>query len=107
MTDGPIIVEHLVVDVATGSDDPYNQGGWSSISARVETADPDVIEAMTHARDGRLPLTLRCARLDVAGRITNVTKKGDAVEFVLSVDDLVYREARPLYEVVRRRIRRT
>mgnify|MGYP001548204302 CR=1 FL=1 len=85
-------VPELAVDVATGETCYSRENGFSAISARVAPEDAQLAENLTHAQKHRHIVTLRCAMLDVTGKITNCLSVDGKKSFVLSVDDIVYRK---------------
>ena len=81
------------MQVATGeaTEDPYGQG-FAAIWATFEIVDRALIERLTQIASERASVTVRCAMLNVSGPITKTERIGQAVRFVLMVDDLVYRK---------------
>ena len=85
------VVPDLSVRVVTGDTCYPNENGFSSISAEVAPADSNLAEQLSRVQKSRQVVTLRCAMLDVTGKITNSLSKDGKKVFVLIVDDMTYR----------------
>jgi len=86
-----VVVPELAVHVVTGETCYPNENGFSSHSAEVTTADPQLLRELS-ALVGGEPFVLRCAALDVIGRMSLREKTKKGTRFVVIVDDLVYRK---------------
>ena len=91
MATAMIPVPNLTVEVVTGETCYPGEGGFSSISATVAPEDADLIRQLSQARKQGNVITLRCAMLDVTGRITNCIAKAGKQVFVMVIADLTYR----------------
>jgi hypothetical protein len=89
-----IPVPKLSVQVVTGDTCYANEGGFSAIYAEVITEDSSLIEVLSRVQKDAEVVTLRCAMLDVTGRITKFTSHKGIKTFVLIIDDLTYRKPR-------------
>jgi hypothetical protein len=86
-----IRVPNLTVEVVTGETCYPGERGFSSISATVAAEDADVVRELSEARKRGMAVTLRCAMLDVTGKITNCIAEAGKQVFVMLIDDLTYR----------------
>ena len=91
MTNKIILVPTLKVEVVTGDTCYRGEGGFSSISAKVASDDANLVGTLSRAQDRGDAITLRCAVLDVTGKITNCISDGGKRIFVMVIDDLTYR----------------
>ena len=87
-------VSKLSVQVLTGDTCYPHENGFSAIYAEVIAEDSGLIEALASAQKEAEVITLRCAMLDVTGRITNLISEEGVNRFVLSIDYLAYRKPR-------------
>jgi hypothetical protein len=88
-----IDVPEISVQVVTGeaAQDPYGQG-FAAISAAFEVVDRALIERVVHIAGQGTSVKVRCAMISVSGPITRTERIGQAMRFVLMVDDLIYRK---------------
>ncbi len=86
-----IQVPNLTVEVVTGETCYPGEGGFSAISATVAAEDADVVRELSEARKRDMVITLRCAMLDVTGKITKCIAEAGKQVFVMPIDDLTYR----------------
>ena len=91
MTSKIILIPTLKVEVVTGDTCYRGEGGFSSISAKVAPEDTNLVGKLSRAQDRGDVITLRCAMLDVTGKITNCISDGGKKIFVMVIDDLTYR----------------
>ena len=91
MATAMIQVPTLTVEVVTGETCYPGEGGFSSISATIAPADADLVQQLSQARKRGDVITLRCAMLDVTGKITNCISDAGKQVFVMVIDDLTYR----------------
>lgn len=96
-----LVVPNLTIKVVTGEALMDHGGGFSAIDASVVLGDEPVAQRLRESLRSNEVVTLRCARLDVVGRITQRQPEGAKTVFVLSVEDVKYRDVRPR-PVVRR-----
>src|SRR5882762_2548829 len=103
MNDTLIIVKDLTVQVNTGApaEDPYGQG-FSVIYAEAVVSDGVDIERLLDAKERNVPVTLRCAMLDVIGLITKAGGDPRGQKFVLAIDAVTYRPPTHAWERVER-----
>ena len=94
-----VVVPEIAVHVVTGDTCYPDENGFSSHSAEVTTADPDLVRELSH-RAGGEPFVLRCAALDVIGRMTMQEKTKKGTRFVVSIDDLAFRKPETPRDVV-------
>ena len=96
MTNQILLVPELTIKVVTGQTCYAGEGGFSATYAEVAPDDAGLVGQLSHAREAGEVITLRCAAIDVTGKITNCRRKLTKKIFVLSIDDLTYRKyARP------------
>jgi hypothetical protein len=93
-----IIVPELSVRVMTGPTCYPHEKGFSSISAEAVTGDQDSIVTLRGAMREQRTVIIRCAMLDVTGKIAKETASGEHRKFAVQIDGLVYRkpEAKPV-----------
>ncbi len=99
MNDITVVVRELAVRVVTGapSEDPYGQG-FSAIHADAMVDDPESVERLIDAKANRLPVTLRCAMLDVTGPISKAEAEGKSHRFVVAVEGVTYQKPKQPWE---------
>ena len=85
----PVLVPELAVRVVTGETCYAGEGGFSGVSAEVTAKDPEAVRALRVATHGG-EVVLRCARLEVVGRLTKNEKVEGGERFVFIVSNLVY-----------------
>jgi hypothetical protein len=87
-----IVVPELTVRVVTGDTCYRYEDGFSAIYAEVMAEDSGLVAQLSQAQvDGGL-VTLRCAMLDVTGKITNFKAESEVKTFVLPIEDMTYRK---------------
>ena len=92
MADRIITVQKITVQVATGDTSYQAEDGFSSIFAELAPDDANLQRQLAQVQKNDIVVTLRCAMLDVTGKITNSISENGAVLFVLSIDDMTYRK---------------
>jgi hypothetical protein len=92
MTHKILVVPKLTVEVVTGETCYPGENGFSATYAELVPDDASLIGQLSDARESGEVITLRCAALDVTGKITNCRRKLTKKIFVLSIDDLTYRK---------------
>ena len=92
MANKVIVMPKLTVQVVTGETCYPGEGGFSAIYAEATPETASLVDQLSRARETGEVVTLRCAALDVTGKITNCRRKLTRKIFVLSIDDLVYRK---------------
>ena len=92
MPDNIIVVPKLCVQVVTGDTCYRHEDGFSAIYAEVAAEDASLAECLTQAQQERRVVTLRCAMLDVVGRISTCKVISGTKTFVLPVEDMVHRK---------------
>jgi hypothetical protein len=94
-----IRVKNLSVRVVTGdpSNDPYGQG-FASILAEFETDEKELVEQLLDIRNKNAVTTIRCAMLEVTGRITNTNDMNRPMKFILSVENVLYHKPKQPWE---------
>ena len=92
MEDRIITVPKLSLEVVTGDTCYPGEDGFSAIFAEVTPEDVGLRRQLAQAQENELTVTLRCAMLDVTGRITNSRKEAGDKIFVLSIEDMTYRK---------------
>ena len=100
LTPPVVVVSDLIVHVATGETCYPGENGFSFHWAEVTTADPVLQQMLSAFADRNTQVLLRCAKLDVIGRITKQERIGSAELFVFRVEDLIYRRSDPVANVV-------
>jgi hypothetical protein len=95
-----VLVPDLIVQVATGGTCYPGENGFSSHWAEVTTADTVLLQRLSTLAEGKTQVLLRCAMLDVTGRVTKLDKTKDGTRFVFSIDDLFYRKPEVARNVV-------
>ncbi len=85
------VVDAISVHVATGETCSPREGGFSAIWAEIRTSDSTVRARLDRARTDSQMVTLRCAMVDVTGKVTRNELIGAECLFVVGVDDLIYR----------------
>jgi hypothetical protein len=92
MTNNIIVVPQLGVRVVTGDTCYPHENGFSAIYAEVAAEDASLAEQLSQAQqDGRV-VTLRCAMLDVVGKISKCSVISGVKTFVLLIEDMTYRK---------------
>lgn len=94
-----IIVKNISVRVVTGdpSNDPYGQG-FALISAEFESDEHELIKHLMDVRNKNKVITIRCAMLEVTGRITNIHDINRPIKIILSVENVVYHKPKQPWE---------
>jgi len=92
MTNDTIVVPELAVRVVTGDTCYRYEGGFSAIYAEVITENPLLAAQLSEAHKAGGVITLRCAMLDVTGKIGRPLDDTTGKTFVLSVVDMTYRK---------------
>jgi hypothetical protein len=102
-----ITVPNLTLHIQTGEaeKDPYGQG-FAAIYAEVQIGERLARDALTRAYNEQATVTVRCAMLDVLGRVTKSTRRGSRGGFVVAVEDLTYRKPDFTASLVNRRLRK-
>ena len=93
MTNRIVEVPELAVHVVTGETCYRYEDGFSCIYAEVAAEDSSLCAQNVSQvqKDGQI-VTLRCAMLDVTGKITNCRVYAGVKTFVLSIEDMIYRK---------------
>jgi hypothetical protein len=86
-----IIVPELSLQVATGETCYPDESGFAAHWAEVSTADPNLVRSLSEVARQKRRVLLRCAMLDVIGRVTKQEQANGVSRFIVSVDDLTYR----------------
>jgi hypothetical protein len=93
MTKDIIVVPEVAVRVVTGDTCYQYENGFSAIYAEITAGDGSVAEQqLSKAHHDGCFVTVRCAMLDVIGRITKCSITSSAKTFVLPIDDITYRK---------------
>ena len=95
-----VVVSDLIVQVASGETCYPGENGFSAHWAEVTTADPVLQKRLSALAEGKTQVLLRCAMLDVTGRMTKLERTKDGTRFVFSIDDLFYRKPEVAKNVV-------
>jgi hypothetical protein len=93
MTNKILSVPELTVKVVTGDTCYPGENGFSAHYAETAPEDSSLAEQLSEARKHGHVITLRCASLDVTGKITNCRSESGRDVFVLMIDDMTYRRA--------------
>jgi hypothetical protein len=91
LTPQVVVVSELIVQAATGETCYPGENGFSAHWAEVTTTDPVLQQRLSALADEKAQVLLRCALLDVTGRMTKVERTKDGTRFVFSIDDVFYR----------------
>ena len=94
MTSSIIVVPELAVRVVTGDTCYRDENGFSAIYAEVAAADTSLATRLSQAQEDGRVVTLRCAMLDVTGKITTCSADSGVKTFVLPIEDMTYRKLR-------------
>jgi len=92
LTPQVVMVPDLIVQVATGGTCYPGENGFSAHWAEVTTTDSVLLQRLSTLAEGKTQVLLRCATLDITGRMTKIEKTKDGTRFVFSIDDLFYRK---------------
>jgi hypothetical protein len=84
------VMDELSVHVVTGETLYAGENGFASMWGEAKTNDPAVRVRLQNAIAGEHAVTLRCAMIDVIGKIRQ-KEAGDESRFIVSVNDLTYR----------------
>jgi len=87
-----IVVPDICIKVVTGPTCYPDEGGFAAIYAELVTNDKSLIATLTSAMPESGEIGLRCAGLDVIGRVTKVVPDKAGKKIVLAVEDLRYRK---------------
>ena len=87
-----IIVSNLCVESVSGPTCYASEGGFSALTAYVQSDDPSIVTQLRKAASDGVPVTVRCAKLEIEGRIGNlhVVKEGMKRAIAISIDELRY-----------------
>jgi hypothetical protein len=92
MTNNIIVVPELAVRVVTGDTCYRYENGFSAIYAEIAAEDASLTEQLSQAQhDGRV-VTVRCAMLDIVGKISKCSVSSGVTTFVLAIEDMTYRK---------------
>ncbi|HWY39469.1 MAG TPA: hypothetical protein VNX27_01620 [Chthoniobacterales bacterium] len=92
MTGNIIIVPELAVRVVTGDTCYQYENGFSAIYAEVAAEDSSLAQQLSEAlKDDRI-VTLRCAMLDVVGKVSKCNVASGVKTFILPIEDMTYRK---------------
>lgn len=88
----PIIVSNLRVESITGPTCYAGENGFSALTAYVKSDDPAVVQQLHRASDKGATVMLRCAALEIEGRVTNLRVKIEGMEdaIAIRIDELRY-----------------
>ena len=92
MTDSIIIVPELAVRVVTGDTCYQYENGFSAIYAEVSAEESMLAQQLSEAQKTDRIVTLRCAMLDVVGKISKCKVVSGVKTFVLPIEDMTYRK---------------
>ena len=92
MLENIIVVPKLCIYVVTGDTCYRHEDGFSAIYAGIAAEDASLAECLAQAQQERRVVTLRCAKLDVVGRISACKVVSGVKTFVLPVEDMVHRK---------------
>jgi hypothetical protein len=92
MTTKILLVPKLTVQVVTGDTCYPGENGFSAHYAEIAPENSSLVEQLSDARNHGHVVTLRCASLDVTGKITNCRSESGRKVFVLVIDDMTYRK---------------
>ena len=86
----PIIVSQLRVESASGPTCYRGENGFSVLIGYGQSEDPAIVGQLQTAYAKGVPVSLRCARLEIEGRITNLHSNPDGMKdaIAISIDDL-------------------
>lgn len=93
MTSTIIVVPELAVRVVTGDTCYRYENGFSAIYAEVAAQDSGLAEQLSKAQKDGDVVTLRCAMLDVTGKITTLSVRSGVKTFVLPIEDMTYQKS--------------
>ena len=91
MTTKILVMPELSVQVVTGETCYSSEGGFSAIYAEVAPDDASLVSELSEVHERGEVITLRCAMLDVTGKITKCRTEGGKRVFVLWIEDMTYR----------------
>ena len=100
LTPQVIVVSNLIVHAATGETCYPGENGFSAHWAEVTTMDPVLQTTLSALAEEKTQVLLRCALLDVTGRMTRVERTKDGTRFIVSIDGLFYRRSEVARNVV-------
>jgi hypothetical protein len=86
-----VVVSDLIIHVAAGETCYPGENGFCAHWTEVNTTDPVLERRLLALAEGKTQVLLRCAMLDVTGRMTEVERTKDGTRFVFSISDLFYR----------------
>ena len=90
MKEEVIIVDNLTVESVSVSTPYPKENGFSSISASITAKHEELEAEFTNLKERKEAVTLRCARLQVTGQISNIRTIEGKKNFVILIDDLEY-----------------
>ncbi len=92
MTSNIIVVPELAVRVVTGDTCYQYENGFSAIYAEVAAEDSALAQLLSQAQKDGGVITLRCAMLDVVGKISKCNDAAGVKTFVLPIENMTYRK---------------
>jgi hypothetical protein len=85
-----IVVPNLRVEVVTGPTCYPAEGGFSALTAYLSSVEPAIASQLRKAAEGNLRVKVRCAMLEIEGRIGNIQfQNGGAKDTVAIAVDKV------------------
>jgi hypothetical protein len=89
MRKNAILVDRIDLSAFVSDEqDPYGQKGFSTLTAEIITKSEEIIAALKLALNKKEIIAVRCARLEVQGRVFKCGKSFRGFEAVIGVDDL-------------------
>lgn len=90
-----IVVAKLLVESVTGPTCYPGENGFSSLVAYVSSSDSKAVDQLTHAAGQGTIVTVRCAALEVEGRVGNLHTIGPGIGEAVSISVVGLRHYKP------------
>jgi hypothetical protein len=89
-----IILGSVTIRAVASDEDPYRQGGFSSVTADVSVSDGASAATLKKSYAEKTPIAVRCGGLEFDGVVCRYTSKSPGAEAVMTVDNLQKSKAR-------------
>ena len=89
-----VILGEVAIHAIASDEDPYGQGGFSSVTANIVVSDRASAAALKKSYEEKRPIAIRCGGLEFDGVVHRYTGRLLGAKAVMSVDNLRKRKAR-------------
>src|SRR6266576_100452 len=93
-TEQVTILGSVTIRAIASDEDPYGQGGFSSVTTDISVSDGTSAAALKKSYTEKTPIAVRCGGLEFDGVVCRYTSKSPGAEVVMAVDNLQKCKAR-------------